>query len=206
MAGLPPHPQPSPFGSLGIGEVEGHSTEVRDPISNDRETRRLEDAGAGLAAASAGRQPLPAGLARGTLGAMGWAVTDARRAGRGIVASGSDDTETCLSYGPDPLSLSPRSLSPFRARWRGPPLPPGRATQSPSCHQAPPLTEAEAESQNPEGKQLVRVSWPGPPAGGRRIGPGAAVAGTHEAAGPLLGTMAAVNPRKLTEPRGKTLR
>lgn len=31
------------------------------------------------------------------------------------------------------------------------------------------------------------------------------MAGTHEAAGPLLGTMAAVNPRKLTEPRGKTL-
>lgn len=71
MAGLPPHPQPSPFGSLGVGEVEGHSAEVRDPISNDRETRRLEDAGAGFAAASAGRQPLPAGLARGTLGATG---------------------------------------------------------------------------------------------------------------------------------------
>ena len=88
MAGLPPHPQLSPFGSLGVGEVEGHSAEVRDPISNDRETHRLEDAGADLAAASA-RKTAPPGRPRaGHPGSRGGGSGDrcpARRAGHRCV-------------------------------------------------------------------------------------------------------------------------
>lgn len=78
---------------------------------------------------------------------------DSRAAGRGSVASASAGTETRLSDVQDTLSLFPPSLSPFRALWRVPPVPPGRTTQSPPCPQAPPRTEAEAEGQNPEGKQ-----------------------------------------------------
>lgn len=79
MAALPPHPHPSPFRRVDVGEGEGHSAEVRDLISDNWLCGPVSDARAGRAAASAGTLPLPAGLARGTLGAAG--MTDAPRGG-----------------------------------------------------------------------------------------------------------------------------
>lgn len=130
--------------------MEGHSTQLetsskhwRNPAGRGRRCRP----GGGFSRNTA----LPGRPRAGHPGSRG-ADSRARRGGAVLRRLLLARRRASLDV-PDTLSLFPPSLSPFRALWRVPPVPPGRTTQSPPCPQAPPRTEAEAEGQNPEGKQ-----------------------------------------------------
>uniref|UniRef100_A0A8C4LNU1 Inositol polyphosphate 5-phosphatase K n=1 Tax=Equus asinus TaxID=9793 RepID=A0A8C4LNU1_EQUAS len=120
-----------------------------------------------------------------------------RRAGR-LLRRGSGDAKTRLSDVPGSLSPFPLSLSPLRARGRVPPLPRAHHPGHSVCS-APPLTEAEAEGQNPEEKQAGERELTGTccPTGAHRAG----LAGARSRPGHRVGMMEAVSPRKPTEPR-----
>lgn len=137
-----PSPPPSPFGPVDVGEVEGHSAEARD-LNSDNWPNGPGPGGWCGPGCGFRRNTYPSWPA--SRGAP-WEPRGCQmRAPGGAVLRRVLLARRRASFPPSP--------SPFRARWRVTPPLPGRTTQSPPCPQAPPLTEAEAEGQNPEGKQ-----------------------------------------------------